>query len=72
MKWGLVELERVPNVIYDILMEMVVNYRQEDEDCSDDSDNVDSMKERLCQGPTLLKVPFWFRLLSVVLKLETV
>lgn len=51
MKGGLVELKRVPNVIYDILMEMVGNDREEDEDCSDDSDNVDSMKDRLCQGP---------------------
>lgn len=51
MKGGLVDLKRVPNVIYDILMEMVVNYPQEHEDCSDDSANVDSMKERLCQGP---------------------
>lgn len=48
IKGGLVELKRVANVIYDTLMEMVVNYRQEREDCSDDSDNLDSLKERLC------------------------
>lgn len=66
MKGGLVELKRIPNVIYDILMEIVVNYRQEREDCSDDSDNLGSLKERLCQGPSsdrlfrVLNAPFWF------------